>query len=894
MSRTALVTTKKKTEYPILIIDKEGEIGEALLRELKNESLVVFVSKKQPEALDNIVYIPFLKKVPTIPDNTYSHIFLIDENNKTANELIQAFIKKAKNDSSSLNIIAGSEAVTKPFIEKVFDAYDKAKIIITGEIFKKDAIYNPHTNINKFIIQAKTNGKLLIPGEGIGAITPVYFDDVIEGILETVFGTDDKARLVYLFPKHKITFLSLANMFRKKDPELKIDFIKEGSNKQAEFIPELEGKYILGKEYNLEDKIKKIELEKITLAKYDQKKESYDERKKIPFYSLKLLFLSLVFLILLPAISTLLFAVIGFGSLYAVKNGIEKNNIFSSKPLISISAGSFAIAQESSAVLIEEVKLLGQEDKLTGVVNNINSGREISTALLTIIDASDKLKSILSGESTNASKDFSEAMVEFRSVLYVYNKEEQKNLIPQNIKNKLADAIRIASSTIDFWPDILGFNGSRTYLIIFQNNMELRPGGGFIGSYGILTLNQGRIASFNIYDVYDADGQLKGHVEPPFPVRRYLPSAHWYLRDSNFNVEFSKGAVASAVFLNSEMRQAVDGVIGVDLTFVKNILSSVEEVKVTDYKQTVNADNFFEIAQSHTEEGFFPGSTQKKDFLRSFYNSLQAKIAQEKNPPYLPLFWATIQSMNEKHLLFAFNDASEQTAFAVNGWSSALVDERKNNDSTINDFMGINEANFGANKVNYYITRNISQSVEIKDDGSIDEVLTIVFKNTSDTNSQASGAYKNYLRVILPLNTDVSSIQIDGKDQKIVSAITDPAAYEKKGFTAPDGLEVQKENQSQNTIYGFLINVQPQETKTIKLEYQLAQKIILPQPELTYSLKIFKQPGVDFYPYNLFFNHPTSFKVLTSSTGVEEAKNSAQLLTQIARDKEVTINLVAK
>jgi coenzyme F420-reducing hydrogenase beta subunit len=41
------------------------------------------------------------------------------------------------------------------------------------------------------------------------------------------------------------------------------------------------------------------------------------------------------------------------------------------------------------------------------------------------------------------------------------------------------------------------------------------------------------------------------------------------MRDSNFNVDFSKGAVASAVFLNTEMQQTVDGVIGVDLSFVQ-------------------------------------------------------------------------------------------------------------------------------------------------------------------------------------------------------------------------------------------------------------------------------------------------------------------------------------
>src|SRR3989338_4365332 len=56
--------------------------------------------------------------------------------------------------------------------------------------------------------------------------------------------------------------------------------------------------------------------------------------------------------------------------------------------------------------------------------------------------------------------------------------------------------------------------GKKTYLVLFQNNLEIRPTGGFIGSYGLLTIEDGHVSDFRIFDVYQADGQLKGHVEP--------------------------------------------------------------------------------------------------------------------------------------------------------------------------------------------------------------------------------------------------------------------------------------------------------------------------------------------------------------------------------------------
>lgn len=105
---------------------------------------------------------------------------------------------------------------------------------------------------------------------------------------------------------------------------------------------------------------------------------------------------------------------------------------------------------------------------------------------------------------------------------------------------------------------------------------------------------------------------------------------------------------------------------------------------------------------------------------------------------------------------------------------------------------------------------------------------------------------------------------------------------------------MQKENQGQNTLYGFLINVQPQETKSIRIEYSLAQKIDLSQPEIDYDLKVFKQPGVDFYPYDFSLNIPSGFRILDSSPDIKSSGNTASLLTQISRDREVKISLVAK
>ena len=893
MDRTALVSTEKKHEYPILIVDRKGVIGGELAEQLKNESLVVFVSGKAVQADENIIHIPFVKRIPTIPDNVYSHIFLVDEELELSPEILQSFLKKAKKDNSSLLLCVWYRNVSYEQINNFISFFEKAKVAIFGDVFAKNFIYNPHAIINKLITQIKKQNKILISADGMEEARPVYYEDLIFGVLEAMFGNNKEEKVFYIMVKHPITELSLAHIFQKIDPELKIDFSKENVVKKNNIQMPMEGKYILGENYSIQEGIKKLDFENILVGDGESKAAPVVKQKKESYLSFKILTIAVIFFLLLPLLSTLFFSTLGLGALNILKSNIAGSNVFSSVATAQVASKSFNLALSSSAVLYEESKLIGQEGLTRALINKINLGNDVSKAAVLLIDASNKFKNVFTGASKNPTEDFANASIDTKDALLIYNKEKEEKLLPQSITSDLSDIINFASSTIDLWPDMAGFNGARSYLVLFQNNMELRPGGGFIGSYAVLTLDKGKVVSFKINDVYDADGQLKDHVEPPFPIRRYLPSIHWYLRDSNFDVDFSKGAVASAVFLNTEMHQSVDGVIGVDLTFVKNILSAMGPVYVSDYKETVNSDNLFQVTQSHAQKDFFPGSTQKKDFLRSLFIAIQNKLSQKNNFSYINLLQMLSSSIYEKHALFAFNDLNEQAIFSVNGWASALIDERPVDDSRINDFLGISEANLGIDKVNYFITRSLSQSVTLQNDGSVLENLTVAFKNSAPKNS-AGGVYKNYLRLILPLDAKITNIKIDNQVQKIVPAITDPTLYEKKGFLPPSGLEVYRQDEQKNSIYGFLILLQPQDLRTINVEYSLSQKLNMSRADFNYSVKFFKQPGIDFYPYEVELNYPQNLKAVDASDGVKISSGKALFSDQLTRDTEVNVHLAPK
>ena len=890
MNIPAFETTEKKHEYPILIVDKLGILGEALAKEISSESLVIFVSSRKIED-DNIIHIPYVKKIPTIPDNTYSHIFIIDEYGVISKEFISSFIKKARHDNSVLTLSININLVTNDYIYNFVTSYEKAKIVITADIFANDVIYDPKAYINQFITSVIKDKVINIPNEGASQTNPVFFDDVVTAVLQAGFIEREDNRIFFAYPKQKPSLLTLAHMFQKIEPSIKIDFVRNGKEKKEQPDPSVNGKYLIDQNYDLESKIKKLDLNK---KEIEEVRREPDQPKSFSQFRFANIFfgmlLTLIFFLILPLIAT--FSFLAVGGLFAkdLITSLESQNLVRAKSSALNAYNFFNFAKSSSALLGRQAQILGMEGNLSFLSEKINQGIEISYTASSLLTGFENIKNIIS-DSKADEQDFLKALDDFKNALTIYQKEKQLGNIPKSVDIKLTDLISFASSTIDVWPQVVGFSGEKTYLVLLQNNMELRPGGGFIGSFAILNIGKGKVKSFKLLDVYDADGQLKGHVEPPFAIRRYLPSVHWYLRDSNFDVDFSKSALASAVFLNTEMRQRVDGVIGVDLSFVKNLLLAIGPVKVVDYSETVTADNLFAVTSTHVEKNFFPGSTQKKDFLRSLYNSISLKLSQEKNISYLNVLDALTKSLYEKHILFAFNDVSLQSLFSVNGFGSTLVDSRKNDKTKINDFIGINEANLSANKVNYFITRSLSQSSTIASDGSITQSVKVSLKNNASKLLGKNGFYKNYLRVIVPLGSTITGIKIDGREQSIVDPVKDPIIYEKKNFVPPTGLEVEKVDQNGKTIYGFLVTVDAQVLKIVEIDYKLTQKLDLTKSSFSYNLKVFKQPGIDNIPYSFSLNLADSLSAVNLPREMTVVDRKIILSKDIKRDLELNITL---
>lgn len=349
------------------------------------------------------------------------------------------------------------------------------------------------------------------------------------------------------------------------------------------------------------------------------------------------------------------------------------------------------------------------------------------------------------------------------------------NWVPARWKSNFAEVrkqleqigkeIEMGTKAVEMLPEMLGTDGKkREYMVLLQNESEIRPTGGFIGSWAWLIFEDGKLIDFQIKDIYEADGQLKGHVEPPEPIKNYLGEASWYMRDANWKPDFGATAKDIQWFLEKETGKKPDGVIGVDLAVIRAILGATGEIYVPDFKAKINKDNLYEQAEFYAETKFFPGSTQKASFLGGLGKQLYEEIKNAKTEKKVKLVKAGLEMLQKKELLLAFNDQKIAKTAAEMNWDGAIYNGKCAQERCFADYLYVVEANLGVNKANYFLYRNIEQSIDISKQ-AIARVVKITYENTAKNNSWPGGDYKNYLRVYIPRTSNLAEVSVseDGK-----------------------------------------------------------------------------------------------------------------------------------
>ena len=336
------------------------------------------------------------------------------------------------------------------------------------------------------------------------------------------------------------------------------------------------------------------------------------------------------------------------------------------------------------------------------------------------------------------------------------------------------------------------------FLLFFQNSSEIRPGGGFIGSYADLTLRNGGLANIDVRDIYDPDGQLDWKIIPPKPLQ--LITSNWGARDANWFFDFPLSAQKVIQFLEAskiyrEKGVKFDGALAVNIEVVRDILAVTGPVYLAEYQLNVDRDNFLAEVQKEVETGADKKAGQPKKILKVLTPLILEKLAGLDDRQKQTLVSSLAKRFDRKDIMVYFKDLAMESYLKDLGVAGEMMNLP---DGFVGDYLAVVNANISGHKTDAFVVQKIKTESRIDDDGQVTTNLTIERRHNGQDQPEwwYRASNQSYLQVFLPLGSKISAVQ--GNEWKVVNS---PLDYKKFGYRVDD--EVAALESSFKFVNGF-------------------------------------------------------------------------------------------
>lgn len=436
------------------------------------------------------------------------------------------------------------------------------------------------------------------------------------------------------------------------------------------------------------------------------------------------------------------------------------------------------------------------------------------------------------------------------------------------LQKSLDAAVPVFSSL----PELLGSLQTRKYLILFQNSNELRATGGFIGSYGVLTVEKGKIKDLTIDDVYNPDGQIDQRniiSDVPKPIADLLQEKRLHIRNANWDPDFTTSANTIEDLYFKVTGERVDGVIAVDLYFIQNLLKATGPIFLTAYNEEVNATNVYERAELHSEFNYKDGSDQKRSFLTVLGSKLLERLFSLDRAQLPSLATATLDSLNQRHMLVYFTNDPINELLKIYHWDGALV-------NTWGDYLNVVDSNLGGTKANYYVNESMNYQISsLTRDGVLRATLQIAYEHTGQDTAWPGGPYTDYVRVLTQNGAKLTGASIK-YDDKEAQGIFD------KVITAQE---------DRYTSFETSFVLAPKSKILLTLNYDLSPQLALTKANSTYQLYWQKQSGTQNNTFYFSFPKPFGFSVADASTNIKQSPDKLEMSGTLTDDASLYVKL---
>jgi len=429
------------------------------------------------------------------------------------------------------------------------------------------------------------------------------------------------------------------------------------------------------------------------------------------------------------------------------------------------------------------------------------------------------------------------------------NRYPQK-LKGQEIRNKIIEiqkTSKIASQTFSDYKPVIASLGKmagaeepQKYLVLFQNDNELRPTGGFLTAYAIITIDKGVVNSEKSDDIYELDQKFTKRIAIPEVLGKYLTTEKYYhLRDMNISPDF-KTSMEEFYANYSTVRgepDDIDGIIAVDTHVLSELLKVIGPVEAPGYG-VFSAENDIrcdcpQVVYALSEIITKPTPYMREDrkgVLGPLMKSILAKTFDLDKARFPELFAVAMSSIEGRHLQMYFMDeASQRASEQINagGRLYSLKDNFKGWQMGTNmDFLAIVDANLGGAKSNLFTNYEVKQTINAPVDGRLEKTVEITYKNTrkaDNCNLEAgklclNSTLNDWLRIYVPAGAELIDIQ---------GISNEASVYEEENLTVIDGY----------------FSLEPMGLAKIKLSYTIPYT-----DGVNYNLKMWKQGGIDAVP----------------------------------------------
>lgn len=399
----------------------------------------------------------------------------------------------------------------------------------------------------------------------------------------------------------------------------------------------------------------------------------------------------------------------------------------------------------------------------------------------------------------------------------------------QNVKDQfygISSLFVDAKPLLKQLPEILGKDGEKTYLILFQNNYERRATGGFLTSYAFFKIKDGRMKIERSEDIYSLDNSISSHPSAPKEILTFHKGVNqFFIRDSNLSPDLLESIkLFEGLYRRSSVDVDYDGIILLDSKVLVDMLKIFGDTEADGVVFTANEDKRCDCPQviytlfDIVDRPVNYVKTDRKGILGDLMYALFYKAVGFSPSKY----WGTLaqtmfSNLEEKHILLYFKDKSLQQAAENINFAGRIRPFE-------GDYLHVSGVNFAGAKSNLFIDETIESKTKISSSGHIEKEVVLTYKNPyshSDCNLERGGlclnaVLRNWLRVYVPEGSKLESF--NGSQRAV-------RTYNSLG----------------KTVFEGFMTVSPEGRSQVTITYTLPDSIT----KQNYQYMIQKQPGVE-------------------------------------------------